>query len=204
MAAEFQEWMRCKAWLACYEHAQAHFTRQKLGPAVWRMYESLCIQLGWTPGGPKPLFFLVHDSDSRHSYMLHVAAPRGRATMKDRRSIPAGKPFSMPMHPKFNYIPAAPKVQDCIQSPVEMVFADVKKAWDEQCMTPRSMTPREMVEVVRECFKKRATPELVCKCFDHALKCLPAWYGLEKEWVEIDGVRYKCVHGNKMPAALKG
>eukprot|EP00892_Ulva_mutabilis_P005570 jgi/Ulvmu1/3385/UM016_0001.1 len=155
----------------------------------------------------EPHFLLSLDSDSRHS-MRHMwpdidhpeHAPH---PAQDRRDIPAGQPGHIALHPTYNYVPSAPRVPDCIQFPIESLFAAVKREFRRLINAIPNDTARDMFDAMHAAFERAATQASIERRFDHAERCMVVFSGEIGSIVELDGVVYHCVQGGWLPKVLR-
>ena len=204
-AMEFQEWFRLRALPAMQACADScffmkggdHWFTEQLEQSYQRLVKAT--QYG---SAYHRKFLIAHDQDRRHS-MLHyprtVSGKRGKAF--DRRSVPPGQRFHIPADSKRDYIPTAPKVPDCIQSPIEMFFAPVKIRFKqllaEHRMQGKDSSFRLVANLALQAFRDKGEAERAGKCWQHAVrKALPIFSKPYKQWFTIDGERVNhCLYG---------
>lgn len=201
-AIEFQEWIRLSAYPAMQRTANELFCRDR----PWfsqTLYDDLCFATGYHAVGGNKKFLVTHDQDRRHSYFMHTddekvlraGGARLRDGKVDRRCLPAGSEFNIPLSPVRDYVPIAMKVPDCVQSPVEMFFAIVKWRFkkllaehrSEHVASGQASAPGKVAELAFQSFEEVGTKELVKACWFHARKSLLIWTTPVREWVQIDG-----------------
>ena len=205
-ACEFQEWFRLRALPAMQACADRTFFRHSdkehwFTEALERSYQRLVSATQYSSAYHRK-FLISHDHDSRHSmshYPVTVSGKRGKAF--DRRSVPPGQRFHIPADSKRDYIPTAPKVPDCIQSPIEMFFAPVKIRFKqllaEHRMQGKDSSFRLVANLALQAFRDKGEAERAGKCWQHAVrKALPIFSKPYKQWFTIDGERVNhCLYG---------
>lgn len=209
MATEFQEWFRLRALPSIKEMAGMHFKKDS-SPAwfKWSLYTDVCAAVGHLPTRYEPFFLVSLDCDPRHSmahYWPAIDSPvpvHGRR--QDRRSMLKGDLGYIPINKVYNYVPAAPKVPDCVQFPVESLFASIKRRYFSLMLKSPNSTPKEMVSVIKRAFAEVATPELIRNCFRHGEENMQIFMGREGDTVTIDGAVYHCTNGNRLPKCRSG
>lgn len=204
---EWQDWILVEALPAAQRFADTQFVK---GANDWfneTSYEALCQATAHNTSSPHKKFLLSHDFDTRHSFRHHSVV-NGKKAETDRRLLPAGSKLAIPVHPTRDYVPICRRVQDCIQSPVEMVFAPVKVEFRKSIALLRraqlDTSPRIVVETALEAFRAKADRERVFSCWSHAFKSLLVWSTPSGEWVTINGVQYQGTGGNLVPEELAG
>jgi hypothetical protein len=103
------------------DFANAEFVSK---PGHWfdgASYAAMCSATCHDPSSSSKKFLLSHDFDSRHSHNRH-RVEAGKKFVEDRRKLTAGTRHTIPLHPVLDYVPLCARVQDCIQSPIEMFF----------------------------------------------------------------------------------
>jgi hypothetical protein len=212
-ASEFQEWFRLRALPAMQRCADSTFFRQQgnhwFNAAVEASYQRLVKATQYSSAWHRK-FLISHDQDSRHSmqhYPVTVNGKRGKPF--DRRTLPEGKQFHIPVHPKRDYIPTAPKVPDCIQSPIEMFFGPVKTHFrsllEEHWKQGKQSSFQVVAQLALQAFKDKGAAERAGRCWKHAVdKALPIFAKPYKEWLTIDGELVMGVGGNWVPQKYRG
>ena len=204
---EWQDWVLVEALPAAQKFADTNFVQ---GANDWfcdRSYQALCKATGYDTSKPHKKFLLSHDCDSRHSFKHHSCV-NGKTVVRDRRLLPRGSNLAMPIDPARDYIPLCRRVQDCIQSPIEMVFAPVKTEFRKQIAllrrANRDTSPQIVVETALAAFRSKVDKERVFNCWSHAFKSLLVWSTPSDAWVKIGDVQYKGTAGNWVPKELAG
>ena len=157
-------------------------------------------------------FLLTHDSDPRHSFKqptVENGVRRASGQRMDRRLLPASAKDSIPLHPVKDYVPSAPKVQDCIQSPIEMVLSQVKQEFRELFRLYTSMrgpvyTPENMFSLVKLAFFSKVTPRLCAACWEHGCKAIRVWKTPSNSTLVVNGKTVFGTGGNQVPRRFKG
>ena len=210
VSTEFQEWFRLKALPIMRDLASKHF--HPGNRAEWFSFKQYCHFCWAVKKDPynrhDPMFLVSIDSDSRHT-MKHWwpkidsgQAQRGHA--EDRRDIPFGQPGHIPIDKKINYIPTAPRVPDCIQFPIESMFATVKSKFRLLAKAYKVKTAHELNVVIKYAFQLAATDELIKNCFRHAEENMRIFSGELEETVTIKGTQFQCTQGNWLPKCRRG
>lgn len=204
---EWQDWFLAEALPAAQHFADTHFVRRANDWFDERSYEALCRATGYDTASGHKKFLISHDSDSRHSFKHHGVV-RGKKVEVDRRLLPQGSYLAIPIHPTRDYVPLCRRVQDCIQSPVEMVFAHVKVEFRRLIAQLRreghETSPQVVVETALAAFNAKVDKTRVYNCWSHAFKSLLVWTTPRDRWVTIEGVQYKGTGGNWVPQELAG
>ena len=148
------------------------------------------------------------DQDPRHSFkdwgnIAEVESPKPAQPI-DRRDLPKGSRGSIDIDKVKNFIPTAPKVPDCIQFPIESLFAPIKGSFKKERLELEEPTPKKLENLMRQAFAKYGTAEACAKNWAHAWKCMKVFSGRKGEKVMIEGVEYACTDGNWLPKALRG
>jgi hypothetical protein len=131
-ATEFQEWFRQKAFPAMQECADRYFVRKPANSnhgftAALQASNKKLETATYFNHRYHMKFLISHDQDSRHSYKHYPLTSGGhKGKPFDRRNITKRKPLHIGVHEKQDYVPTAPRVPDCIQSPIKMFFVSVK------------------------------------------------------------------------------
>lgn len=182
------------------------------------LYDDLVAATGHQ--GPNKKFLVTHDQDCRHSYYLHTTDEHllraGGASVRsgkvDRRCLPSGTEYHIPLTPVVDYVPIAMKVPDCVQSPVEMFFAVVKVRFRKLIGQYRGAhiadgqpsEPGKVAELAMKAFEEVGTGELVKSCWEHARKALLVWSTPVHQWVQIDGFSVQGTGGNWVHKQFRG
>lgn len=186
------------------EFANAYFVKGRTGWFKAEAYDELVACTGHDAASPDRKFLVSHDSDPRHSFKTYTAHRHQR----DRRDMQPGQPLWMPTDKVRDYVPTGIRVPDCVQSPVEMMFASVKAEYKSLLQARRSerrsVTVNDVVSMMREAFATKALRGDIEKCWEHAMKALRVWCTPRGEWVNIDGVQYRGTGGNWLPRELRG
>jgi hypothetical protein len=208
---EWQDWMMADALPAMHDFANREFVRRP-GTDHWfnsveDSYHKLCMVTGHDPQSADKKFLVTHDHDSRHSFKHHTRI-NGKKVEIDRRLLPAGTKLAIPLQPVRDYIPTCPKVQDCIQSPIEMVFSQIKGYFKKLIAQRRldllDTSPQIVVETALQAFRDKGTADLVNSCWKHAAKSILVWCTPRDKFVAIDGKLWQGVGGNWVPRELAG
>lgn len=206
-AMEWQDWFLVEALPAARRFADTHFVK---GANDWfseRSYEALCRATAHNVSSPHKKFLWSHDFDSSHSFKHHTVE-NGRHVERDRRLLPAGTKLAIPVDPARDYVPLCRRVQDCIQSPIEMIFSPVKTEFRKQISNLRrahhDTSPAVVIETALAAFRSTVDQQRVFRCWSHAFKSLLVWTTPNGAWVEIDGVQYRGTGGNLVPKELAG
>lgn len=210
VAVEFQEWFRLRALPAIIEFAREHFHQRSRDEWFhYKDYVKLCRAVGRNPADRfNPMFLVSLDWDSRHSMLHHwpnidKGLPQRGPTV-DRRDIPVGQPGYIPIDKYINYIPSAPRMADCLQFPIESVFADVKREFRRLVKQNEPTTAAELFALIQQAFAVAATQQTIQNCFRHAEENMRIFAGLEHETVSINGVKFQCTHGHWLPKCRRG
>jgi hypothetical protein len=214
-ATEFQEWFRLKALPAMQACADRCFLRKPANSSHWftaamqASYERLVNATEFSHRFHKK-FLISHDQDSRHSYKHYPVTSGGhKGKPVDRRTIPKGRPLHIGVHEKRDYVPTAPRVPDCIQSPIEMFFAPVKGHFKTLMAEHRREGKQSTFEVVVEnslrAFREKGTAEKAGRCWQHAVqKSIVIFATPYKTWITIGEDRVMGVGGNWVPKKYSG
>lgn len=204
---EWQEWLVGVALPSVQEFADREFVSK---PGHWfnaNDYNAMCNATSHSYDSPKKKFLLSHDFDSRHSYKLHTVF-QGKKCAVDRRTLPIGTRHAIPLHPQRSYVPLCPRVQDCIQSPIEMFFAPIKVQYLKVVGAKRreklDTSPAVVYETGMQAFKDKGSVKAAYNCWEHARKSLIVWTTPTDKWVEIDGMSFKGTGGNWVHKELAG
>lgn len=216
-AIEWQEWIRLRAYPAMQETANMLFCKD----SEWfsqTLYEELVTATRHSGANKK--FLVSHDQDGRHSYYHHTTDPAllkhggakaSREGKVDRRDLPPGR-LHIPLIPVADYVPIAMKVPDCVQSPVEMFFATVKRHFRGKLSEYRAANvasgkacpPGVVADIALQSFANAGTPELVRSCWEHARKSLLVWTTPIGEWVQIGSFHVQGSGGNWVHKKYRG
>ena len=210
------EWQAMMTWVMLPELqavADKHFNASSgwWSDQAARSYDWLIAATGHDPSkGAK--FLLSHDQDGRHSYMTASLDGNRKRTREreDRRTLDHDDPRSIPLHPVKSYLPFAPKTQDCIQSPVEMCFSQVKRLWKEGLAALREETqaigygPRELCKLARQVIHEAIQVDLTRACWGHAENAIKVFSMPQTEVSCIKGVVYHGRGGHALPSACRG
>lgn len=204
---EWQDLVWAAILPAAHEYADREFVH---GANDWfdeDLYINMCQATGHDPASAHKKLLLSHDSDSRHSYNQHCVV-HGRPVIQDRRELAPGTKQAIPLHRTRDYVPLCPRVPDCIQSPIEMVFAPIKREFRKVIGQRRrarlGTSPQVVIETALQAFKEKGSVENVNSCWKHASKSLLVWTTPCDQWVKIDNVWYMGVGGNWVPKSLAG
>lgn len=212
---EFQEWFRLRALPAMQACADRHFFRRPQDPLHWfsaSMQQSL-ERLIWATqfdSSCHKKFLISHDQDSRHCMLHYPVTPSGkRGKPFDRRAVKAGKQLHIPVHAVRDYVPTAPRVPDCIQSPIEMFFAPIKTHYKKLMTEHRKQGHSSSFSVVeqmsRQAFRDKGGADRVFKCWEHAVnKSLRVFATPYKQWITVGDDRSMGVGVNWVPKKYSG
>lgn len=199
MEVEFQEWLRLRALPAIRKLCRMHFVQHGHPEWFkWKCYQDLCAAVGHRIDAYDPMFFISHDSDSRHGYIdrwLKLDDPTHAGPLPDRRDIPEGQPGHIPLDKHKNYVPTAPRVPDAMQFAIESIFSQVKTAYDAIIGDRTDETAEEMQRAMEEAFRKAVTPEYVLKCFKHGDGNMRIFAATEDTVVTLKGIDYHGTNG---------
>jgi hypothetical protein len=212
---EFQEWFRLRAIPAMQACADGSFFRKPgdkdhwFTGAVEESYQRLVTATKYQSACHRK-FLISHDQDSRHS-MLHYPVTAGgkRGRPYDRRTVARGQRFHIPVNPITDYVPTAPRVPDCIQSPIEMYFAPIKARFRQLLTEHRKQGQQSsfqvVVELAQQAFRDKGGAERAGRCWRHAVeKALPIFATPYKKWITVDGDKVMGVGGNWVPKKYSG
>lgn len=208
---EWQDWVLVDALPSAHQFADREFVSRP-GTDHWfnsveDSYHRMCLATGHDPTSPIKKFLVTHDHDSRHSFKNHTRV-NGKKVEIDRRLLPAGTKLAIPLHPERDYIPHCARVPDCIQSPIEMVFAPIKACFKRLIAQRRrdmlDTSPQVVIETALQAFRDKRSADLVNKCWKHAAKSILVWITPRDRYVEIDGKQYQGVGANWVPRKLAG
>ncbi len=188
------------------EFANRNFVRGRNGWFNADAYDALVVATGHDPSSPNRKFLVSHDADPRHSFYMSTGQLRPKQV--DRRNKQEGDIHYIPSDPKKDYVPSAPRVPDCIQCPIEMLFASVKSRYRELLKQLRqqraSIDVDSVVAMMKQAFDEKALIGFIRDCWGHAEKALKVFSAKKGEWVTIDGVEYRATGGNWLPKRLRG
>lgn len=207
VAMEFQELQRLCIIPTVEAFCAKHFVA---GANDWfkiERYNAWREAVGHPLDSARPCVAYMMDDDGRHTKTFIQGWQKMRAAGQtprnvDRRTIPEGEYGWIRWEP-YQVVPSAPKCPDCLQMPIELVFAVVKPYWHKLRISEHATTVQELWGLVVRAFNEKATPELIRKNYEHALKAIRVWSGEQGTWVTIDGQQYMCTGGGVVPKKLR-
>ena len=212
---EFQEWFRLRALPAMQNCADRNFMRKPGFPEHWfstaeaSSYARLVHATQFQSMYHKK-YLISHDQDSRHS-MKHYPPTRAgrRGKPIDRRSLPNRSPLRISVDVLKDYVPTAPRVPDCIQSPIEMFFAPVKTRFRALLEEHRRQGCTSNFDVVMQkalqAFKENGTADRGTRCWRHAIeKSLRIFATPAGEWLKIGEADVMGTGGDWVPKKYRG
>lgn len=214
VAEENQEWLRLRALPAIIKAANEHFVFSHHPRIDRSLYESFVQDLGVDASRRHASFMLAEDQATTHSwrskrYYDKLPSATGHTSSIDRLKLSRGTRGWVDFDPDQDLLPTAKKVQDCIQSPIEMSWAVPRRQTRlELSQLEGPVTWQQLIDTFCEKYRATVTPDFCERCFNHALKavhivCTPAG---ETITIEKDGKDHT-VHGTGggwAPAAYKG
>jgi hypothetical protein len=95
----------------------------------------------------------------------------------------------MPLHPVLDYVSLCPRVQVCIQSPIEMLFSPFKAEFLRLVGARRrsqlDTSPEVVAETALQAFQDKGSAERAYTCWENARKCLTVRTPPSDRWVDI-------------------
>ena len=205
---EWQDWLEGEALPAARDFAQREFVAK--GPGHWfseASYNAMCLATGHDPTSHIRKFLLSHDGDPRHSYKAAVYF-NNVAVHMDRRALPPDHKLALRLHPKRDYVPLCCKLQDCVQSPIEMLFGPIKTEF--KCLlamlrgSQQDTSTQVVYESAMQAFRSKGSADRVNRCWRHAAKSILVWTTRCDDSVMIDGTVFQGTNGNLVPKDLAG
>lgn len=166
-------------------------------------------QIGWRRDKMgHPYFSIAEDGAQAHT-MTYWPESHGRKRV-DRLSLEKGHPGYFPLEP-CQLMPTSKRVQDCVQSGIEMVIHPAKAAGRKE-LQRRGVDEEVTSQLLWECLKKgveeKVTPDLCRACIGHAISACRVFSAKEDETVlvEMHGMKLKVkgTNGNWVPYPVNG
>lgn len=192
VGTEVQEWWKWELFPACQRAADLYFNNSATN-GNWtdhdtKMYNQITKMVGWNTREWGMFWMLLGDHDVRHTWFAHVLW-RLHGENVDRTTLPKTHRLYIAFNRAVQEAPSAPKVPDCIQQPIELVYSKVKpavkamkKAFFES--EGRQPTSYELADMSVRASKEKITPELASACFRHAETSIKVFSGRTDQTVK--------------------
>lgn len=110
----------------------------------------------------------------------------------------------MPLDAVQNRFPSAARMPDTVQSPIESLFATIKREYWRVLAHLGDDSSASMIRAIGEAVSKCATIQRIHRNWLHAENSLRLFGGEVGTTVHIDGGEFHCTDGNWVPGKCRG